>query len=200
MTVSPKFKMEDSNFFAGSNLDRQAEKRTDDRYIQSLLHEDGTQIMLLFTLNPVVQVFSREDGAEYYTILFIKFANVMQLLQMAEMNLDDFAKKLGDDGKLIFLGSKDSNSYFALDVSDFDCRLFENGPLKQSKVLKSRTELLQLNKVEAALVAQSRSLLDWNKRYRFCPTCGSTTCSVDAGYKRNCPNNGCLSNKGELCS
>ena len=39
----------------------------------------------------------------------------------------------------------------------------------------------------AAILAQARSLLDWNARNQFCAGCGSKTVSVQAGTKRVCP-------------
>ena len=150
-------------------------------------------------MNPIAEVVQSEDGAEGYKILFVTFANVLRLLEVAEVDHDGFTKRIDDEGKLIFLGSNNSISYFALDISELGTNIYEHGLLKHTKVLKSRIELLRLNEIDASLVAQSRSLLDWNKRYRFCPTCGSTTSSVDAGYKRHCSNGDCLSNKGELC-
>ena len=190
--------MEGGNFFAGSNLDRQADMRPDKSCMESILAQDSTKILLLSAMNPLAEVIRSEDGAESCKILFVTFANVLRLLEVAEMDHGGFAKRIVDEGHLIFLGSSDSVSYFALDISELGDNIYENGLLKHAKVLKSRIELLQLNEIDASLVAQSRSLLDWNRRYRFCPTCGSTTSSVDAGYKRQCSNGDCLSNKGEF--
>ncbi|MCO5566120.1 hypothetical protein L7F22_019796 [Adiantum nelumboides] len=38
----------------------------------------------------------------------------------------------------------------------------------------------------AAMVAQARSLLDWNERQQFCPSCGRRQYSLWAGWKRAC--------------
>lgn len=39
---------------------------------------------------------------------------------------------------------------------------------------------------EAAIVAQAKSLLDWNERHQFCPGCSRQQYSLWAGYKRGC--------------
>lgn len=39
----------------------------------------------------------------------------------------------------------------------------------------------------AAMLAQARSLLDWNARNQYCAACGSKTISVQAGTKKVCP-------------
>ena len=98
-----------------------------------------------------------------------------------------------------------SKFYFAIDIGD--TFKLENDALlvglfsshsKSLKVLKSRMDILKLGKADAGYVSQSRSMLDWNKRYQFCPTCGSHTKGAEAGYKRTCINKGCSSNKGWL--
>ncbi|CDR99020.1 related to NPY1-NADH diphosphatase [Sporisorium scitamineum] len=39
---------------------------------------------------------------------------------------------------------------------------------------------------EAAVVAQAKSLLDWNERHQYCPGCSRQQYSLWAGYKRGC--------------
>ncbi|PWN53212.1 hypothetical protein IE53DRAFT_201554 [Violaceomyces palustris] len=39
---------------------------------------------------------------------------------------------------------------------------------------------------EAALVAQARSMIDWNERNQFCPACSRRQYSLWGGYKRGC--------------
>ncbi|KAJ1983461.1 NADH pyrophosphatase [Dimargaris verticillata] len=39
---------------------------------------------------------------------------------------------------------------------------------------------------EGAILAQAVTMVDWNRKNRFCPGCGRPTVSSDAGYKRNC--------------
>ncbi|PWY98670.1 hypothetical protein BCV70DRAFT_201471 [Testicularia cyperi] len=39
---------------------------------------------------------------------------------------------------------------------------------------------------DAAIVAQAKSLLDWNERHQFCPGCSRQQYSLWAGYKRGC--------------
>lgn len=39
---------------------------------------------------------------------------------------------------------------------------------------------------DAAMVAQAKSLLDWNERHQYCPGCSRQQYSLWAGYKRGC--------------
>lgn len=41
-------------------------------------------------------------------------------------------------------------------------------------------------KQDAAIVAQAKSLIDWNERHKFCPGCSRQQYSLWAGYKRGC--------------
>ncbi|XP_053156516.1 NAD-capped RNA hydrolase NUDT12 isoform X2 [Hemicordylus capensis] len=46
------------------------------------------------------------------------------------------------------------------------------------------------------VVAQARSVLAWDHRYRFCPTCGSGTKLEDGGYRKTCLKGDCPSHQG----
>ncbi|KAN0062356.1 NADH pyrophosphatase [Thecaphora frezii] len=39
---------------------------------------------------------------------------------------------------------------------------------------------------EAAIVAQAKSLIDWNERHQYCPACARRQYSLWSGYKRGC--------------
>lgn len=46
---------------------------------------------------------------------------------------------------------------------------------------------------DASILAQARSLVDWNIRNAFCSICGIPLETVDSGYKKQCPADTCLS-------
>src|SRR5690606_12137547 len=79
--------------------------------------------------------------------------------------------------------------YFALDAS----QLAQEGKLGkeivEDKGRNWKRMRLDLSLVpnEAAILAQARTLIDWNARNQFCSSCGSRTISVQAGTKRVCP-------------
>lgn len=198
--------MADVNFFAGNDLDRHAERRSDENYIRQLLTHDNTRFILFMGMNPVANeiVFANSDSA--YELVRAKRSNLLPILHENDENSNLGGERLTveallEEGNLIFLGSKPTSEaevhYFALDGSCRENHLLESEFFSKAKVLRSRADILKLGNTDAAFVAQSRSMLDWNKRYKFCSTCGSTTISKDAGYKRKCCNEKCLSNKGE---
>ncbi|KAF8468167.1 NUDIX hydrolase domain-like protein [Kalaharituber pfeilii] len=56
---------------------------------------------------------------------------------------------------------------------------------KEKKGLYTRS--LREHRETAGILAQAKSLIDWNARNQFCAACGSKTISVQAGTKRVCP-------------
>ena len=82
-----------------------------------------------------------------------------------------------DDAEIVFLGFDRGEPRFAChgqchpdDASAHDMR----------------AAAMQLPAREAAIVAQARSLIDWNQRHRFCGQCGSQTRSKKGGHMREC--------------
>ncbi|KAL6877951.1 NUDIX hydrolase domain-like protein [Trichoderma longibrachiatum] len=53
--------------------------------------------------------------------------------------------------------------------------------------VQTNVRTMTLDPEGAAILAQARSLLDWNARNSFCAGCGKPNLSVEAGYKRVCP-------------
>ncbi|RDB24979.1 putative NADH pyrophosphatase [Hypsizygus marmoreus] len=105
--------------------------------------------------------------------------------------------------------------FFSMDVSDL--RL----PSEQLKATLDTSSLVQngqilswseprvlmsgLDTFSGAVFAEARSLVDWNKRNKFCPACGSRTYSMWGGWKLSCSSllpwatageEPCLSSKG----
>ncbi|KAK9367791.1 NUDIX hydrolase domain-like protein [Lipomyces kononenkoae] len=109
---------------------------------------------------------------------------------------------------LIFLGIDESKvgcvtydeysgqAYFALDVTvpaDPTTPYATNLTDIQKKVEESKAAFspvrinFMLNYSEAAIYAQARSYMDWNRRNPFCAGCGARTMAVNGGAKRVCP-------------
>ena len=87
-----------------------------------------------------------------------------------------FAVKL-PEGEESWCKEHNSDGYFA--------ELFPRG-----------TDVMMLENTQAGLFAEAHSVLQWLDRYRFCPTCGSSTKTTDGGYKRVCDDKECRSHKG----
>ena len=206
-------KMEEASFFAGSSLNRLAEKRADCKFISDLLKDKRSLFFLFDGLNPFATVVKNENGICIVQLLALNVDNILECFQRRASNdgMNDkydekvFVERIYQDGNAIFLGERLENGlkhyYFAINLTDYGLEEIENSVTSGSgieiKILKSRFDIMKLKKQDASLVSQSRSLIDWNQRYLFCPTCGSRTISEDAGYKRTCTDEKCLSRKGK---
>ena len=116
---------------------------------------------------------------------------------------------LENNPTIVFLGVERSGQDDSGSATDKKVGWFavDVGPLQEDQVKRLQVDavklpfpfgFMQLSRAEAAIAGQARSMLAWHERYRFCPTCGGSTISDEAGYKRVCQKPDCLSNKGML--
>ncbi|SAM86318.1 related to NPY1-NADH diphosphatase [Ustilago bromivora] len=91
-------------------------------------------------------------------------------------------------------------AYFALSLTYRPCWLSKNEIAPMEPLLKKlesdeKYDFIDLRASsraatwpasDAAIVAQSKSLLDWNERHTYCPDCSRQQYSLCAGYKRGC--------------
>jgi NAD+ diphosphatase len=86
----------------------------------------------------------------------------------------------------VMLGVQDGVALFALDLDGLPpterARLSERG-----RIAPLREAGRVLEPAEAALAAYLVALLNWHRRYRFCPVCGAALVVTDAGFSRTCP-------------
>ncbi|KIM69556.1 hypothetical protein SCLCIDRAFT_13015 [Scleroderma citrinum Foug A] len=84
--------------------------------------------------------------------------------------------------------------FFSIDVADVQEDLVDEViqasqlayPDTNLTFVEPRTATTSLDIVTAAIFAEARSMVDWNGRNKFCPTCGSPSYSVWAGWKLSC--------------
>ena len=51
--------------------------------------------------------------------------------------------------------------------------------ISESELIDIRPGVYKLSQYEAGIIAQARSMIDWNARYIYCPSCGSPTKSAE---------------------
>lgn len=82
--------------------------------------------------------------------------------------------------------------YYALDLSSTTVDNLETN----GRIFKNpRPHAFELSPTEGSILGQGLALMDWNIRHKYCSICGSTTGTDDAGYKRICGNDSCISRK-----
>ncbi|KAH9839109.1 NUDIX hydrolase domain-like protein [Rhodofomes roseus] len=104
----------------------------------------------------------------------------------------DFSAKSSEPGRVV--ANIKGTPVFALDVSKVPQQLLD-GVFQNTEAAKSgaglafsepRVAMNGLDAFEAAVFAEARSMVDWNARNKFCPSCGSPVYSLWAGWKLTC--------------
>ncbi|WP_205995673.1 NAD(+) diphosphatase [Pseudolabrys sp. FHR47] len=99
----------------------------------------------------------------------------------------DEARALGADEEIVFLGHLDGAPRYGRGM-----------PQAAAEALKTRDDLLVTDLRSIAVqglvapehlppIAETKAILHWHQRHRFCSNCGQATDAVDAGWKRLCP-------------
>tara|TARA_A100001037_G_scaffold303204_1_gene336663 strand:+ start:13227 stop:14168 length:942 start_codon:yes stop_codon:yes gene_type:complete len=158
------------HIFAGSPLDRAAHLRKDPAALEALLGHPESRILPLWQLKPLVT-----SGPS--TSLAWQSAD-----KLTEVNTSE---------EVIFLGLDGDAGRFATGIEG-EADPAESGGLKGSGTFEEVRGLAsRLPANETSIAAQSRTLIGWHDRHRFCAQCGTPTKVTDGGYRRDCPNQDC---------
>ena len=90
----------------------------------------------------------------------------------------------------VFLGLIDENIYYAIDLNE---EINENSRLEErlldAKFIDLRSIAPSLNNKSAGVIAQAKSIFEWNKSVIYCSKCMGIKLEVlDSGYKKNVEN------------
>ncbi|XP_064609858.1 NAD-capped RNA hydrolase NUDT12-like isoform X2 [Liolophura sinensis] len=186
------------NYFSLNLLNRAAEKRKNKAWLEDTMQKTSTRYILFTDLKPLV-------------IEVPKSSRRRGRYRLARFTFEDIRFHLPSNPAVILLGQErspptvdigvsqhpedDLPTCFAMDVSGVEDLI--TGKVEGVNVLSvPMPGAMQLEPSEAGIFSEARSLLAWHDRYKFCPTCGSTTHLDEAGYKRTCDNVDCRSRKG----
>ncbi|XP_074064015.1 NAD-capped RNA hydrolase NUDT12 [Macrotis lagotis] len=194
---------EQENYFSRTLLDRKSEKRTNLLWLSVKQKHPDTVYILFSDLSPLVTLTGQQPE--------------VRLCRLSYMHIKEYLTDR-DDVILIFLGVEfgikrelinnmtgedkvDENedglvAWFALGINAISAEGFKQRHEDCYFLHPPMPALLQLKEKEAGVVAQARSVLAWHSRYKFCPTCGSTTKIEECGYKRVCLKEHCPSLQG----
>lgn len=154
--------MEEIYSFAGNPLDRMSERRRDNAWIAGLLDDPAARVLPLSDLRPLTR-----DGGDAPTLDW--------------QPLEPWREPIARGAMWVFLGlDDDGRPYFAIDAGG-------STPVAGGEPIDARTLAPLLPDGEAAILAEARSILDWNARHPFCAQCGSPTRIEAAGWVRRCP-------------
>ncbi|XP_015279570.1 PREDICTED: peroxisomal NADH pyrophosphatase NUDT12 [Gekko japonicus] len=201
---------EHENYFCRIFLDRKSEKRVDSNWL-NLKQKQPTSVYILFSnLRPLAVFDDGEDSSNDPRVKLRKlcYEDVKEYLEQTEnITLVFLGVELGIEphlkgSNLPNLNGKSSDeddglvAWFALSI---DATAAEEFIQKQQGcyfVHPPMPTLLQFSENEAGIIAQARSVLAWDSRYQFCPTCGSATKLEDGGYRKACVKDDCPSHEG----
>lgn len=181
-----------TNFFAGSTLYRNSEKRTNVEYLRAAIRNEETRYVLFQNSNPLV-----EDKNGEYSLISFAFKDVNTIYELDGITQNE--ERFQWPEFLLYLG-KDSRGvdWLAINIEKEDpamnCYLDKPNRLVPVGFVQS----LLISWEDSSIVAQAKSMFQWLDRYRFCPTCGKRMRIDEAGYKRTCIDDQCRSNKGNL--
>ncbi|CAL8255192.1 unnamed protein product [Boreogadus saida] len=184
-------------YFSAEPLDRLSERRSDATWQQDKQNRPDSVFLLFSELSPLVHSLEPSTGSGAQTSL-CRFSSslVKELL-------------LKPGSVLVFLGverrrpssspetSSEPPAWFAINsTEDPEVLLKLGGEKDLFWARRPNRDLLNFSQDEAGILAQARAVLAWHSRYAFCPTCGSSSRSEEAGYKRTCTNASCSSLQG----
>jgi NAD+ diphosphatase len=152
--------------YAGSRIDRAAERRADTAALKAL---EGDASSRFYLIGGEIVVLRKAAGG--YDPLF----------DAAE------AASFGVSSELVFLGLIDGAARFAALLPAAAIELLKSRTDIELIDLRSIAVRGLLDSDHLAALAQAKALVNWHGRHRFCPNCGAATRSVDGGWRRDCP-------------
>src|ERR1700733_8678972 len=152
--------------FSGMTLDRAVAERTDPAWVAARLGDPASRALV-----------ESADG------VLLSTDPPVSLLRLA---VPAHASRPANEAGPVMLGLEDDVALFALDLdarpSEERARQSERG-----RIATLREAGRVLAPAEAALAAYVVALLNWHRRYRFCPSCGAALLVADGGFSRTCP-------------
>jgi NAD+ diphosphatase len=152
--------------YAGSRLDRAADRRNNADALAAMAQAAGTRAYAvgsdLVVLRKVGETF---DPA--FTL-----ADVLAF---------------GDTAERAFLGLCDGEARFAVALAPAAIETLKTQDTLFLTDLRSIAVRGLVDAHHLPPLAEAKSLLGWHARHRFCPNCGAPSVLVEAGWRRDCP-------------
>jgi NAD+ diphosphatase len=151
--------------YAGSRIDRAAERRTDAAQLAALEGDAASRAYVI--------------GGEF-VVLAKSAAGHDPAFTLAQ------ARALGGTGEALFLGLIDGAPRFSIAL---DPAALEALKAREELAIVDLRTIAMRGLVEAEHlppIAQGKALINWHVRHRFCPNCGAPTRIVEGGWRRDC--------------
>ena len=151
--------------FSSNGLNRNATRRGDKRWVESLRCSNNSRFVL-FSDNKVV-ILDRENTQHIY----------FTLGEAEQLNADMENSP--------YLGNRDGLEFFGAPVPDFDEETLSK---KNYQIIGLRALAIEavISDQDLGVLAQAAALNHWHSTHQFCARCGQPTLLVEAGYRRDC--------------
>jgi NAD+ diphosphatase len=152
--------------YAGSRIDRAAERRADADALARLAGDPASRFYLIGG-----DAVALKQGASAHDALFVASET----------------QALGEPPAVAFLGLLDGAARFAVALApDQVAKLQARGDIELVD-LRSIAVRGLLGADDLCALAEARALFNWHVRNGFCANCGAATRIVEAGWRRDCP-------------
>jgi NAD+ diphosphatase len=111
--------------------------------------------------------------------------------ELVRRPIDDLAAAGVGLAEPILLGLEEDRALFAVDLDALP-RASAEALTHGATVVALRAAGALLPRSEGGLAAYLVAMLNWHRRHRFCPNCGTPTAVAEAGYSRSCPSCGAV--------
>jgi NAD+ diphosphatase len=152
--------------FAGSRIERAADRRADAAALAALAHDPQSRSYLIG--GEVVALKKAVSGHD-------------PLFETAEVQC------LGEAAEVAFIGLLDGAARFAVSLSAAAIAMLQARPDIELIDLRSIAVRGLVGGDHLSALAEGKALLNWHARHRFCPNCGAATRPVEGGWRRDCP-------------
>ncbi len=89
----------------------------------------------------------------------------------------------------VFLGSRNANHYFALDLCDRS--VLESVESENVRLAGLRESGHHLKAQDASLLSYAKAMFHWHRAHAYCGVCGSAAISTQGGHSRTCTDSKC---------
>lgn len=172
------------NYYSQNPLYRASDLRKNSEWLDSAVKKEATKFVVFsHDLKPFLVA---EEGKK---------------LKFGVLNYTNLSQILSKKPEVVFLGLETwdphSSAWFAVKLPEGEENVCKgHNPEGYFAELFPTRDVMMMEDTQAGLFAEAHSVLVWLDRYRFCPTCSSSTTIAEGGYKRVCNDKECRSHKG----
>jgi NAD+ diphosphatase len=158
--------------FGDNPLDHSSKLRGDIEWQKNALQSDKSKFMIFHEDRPLIKTDpTNRDNPKIY---WLTYQDIKYLLDQKVIT--------------IFLGLIGENIYYAIDLKEKNNepeKLESN--LSNAKFIDLRSIAPMINNKSAAVIAQAKSIFEWNKSVIYCTKCKGVELEVlESGYKKKC--------------